>query len=569
MKRLEMLVVLSSCLLTSFAFAAPKYIEAPPLSEVVKTPVGSVKSGKVQLPLITWGADIRTIYANGNARKTKKGSLFSDNGLNIQLKRVDVFTKQIEDYLSGKSPYLRGTLGMINMAAEKLSKDSRTKPVIIYQLSESAGGDALVVKSGIRSAKDLKGKTIALQAYGPHVDYLSTILKDAGLSLSSVKLRWLSDLTGSDNTPMAAFYESGIDAALVIIPDALALTSGGAVGTGSEDSVRGAKILLSTKTANKVIADVYAVRSDYFKKNKKQVEKLASALIKAQEEVSQLVKNKVSRASDYRAMMKASAEILLDSAQAVSDAEALYADAEHTNLAGNKKFFQNRHYPRNFQRRTKEIQKSFKAIGLINKSVSLKDANWDYSRIGQGVSTASAEVERFDKKKVASVVAKRKQQGRLDEGALFSFEVFFKPNQKTFPADLYQDEFNKVINLASTYGGAIITIEGHSDPLGYLKKKKNREKEIVLRQVKQSAKNLSLTRASAVRDSIVNFAKSKQILLDKSQFAVVGHGISNPKSGNCGADPCPPKTEQEWRDNMRVEFRIIQIEAEAQVFQPL
>lgn len=569
MKIFRIFGVIFCCFYAVTSLAAPKYIKAPPLVEKIKTPVGKVKSGTTMVPLITWGADIRTIYANGNARTTKSGSLFAEQGLKLRLERVDVFSKQIDNYISGKSPYLRGTLGMLNMAAEKLSQDSRTKPVVIYQLSESAGGDALVVKKGIRNARDLKGKTIALQAYGPHVDYLTTILKDAGLSMSSVKLKWLPDLTGTDNTPMAAFYESNIDAAMVIIPDGLALTSGGTVGTGSEDSVRGAKILLSTKTANRVIADVYAVRSDYYKKNKSKVKKFVVALSKAQEEVAQLVKNKVSQSSDYRAMIKVSAEILLDSAQATSDAEALYADAQHTTLAGNKKFFQNKHYPRNFKRRNKEIQRAFKSIGLMRKSISLADAGWNYSTLVKGASVDRAESERFDKKKVASVVAKRQQQGRLDDGALFSFEVFFKPNQKSFTADLYRDEFDKVINLASTYGGAIITIEGHSDPLGYLRKKKGGAQEVVLRRIKQSAKNLSLTRAGAVRDSIIGFAKAKQIVLDRSQFAVVGHGINMPKNGNCGADPCAPKTEKEWHDNMRVEFRIIQVEAEADVFQPL
>ena len=57
--------------------------------------------------------------------------------------------------------------------------------------------------------------------------------------------------------------------------------------------------------------------------------------------------------------------------------------------------------------------------------------------------------------------------------------------------------------------------------------------------------------------------------LDESQFATIGHGILKPKNGMCGADPCAPKTEKQWRDNMRVEFRIIQVEAEADVFQPL
>jgi len=92
---------------------------------------------------------------------------------------------------------------------------------------------------------------------------------------------------------------------------------------------------------------------------------------------------------------------------------------------------------------------------------------------------------------------------------------------------------------------------------------------VILGRVKQSAKNLSLSRAISVRDSIVQHALSADINLDPSQFAVVGHGIAQPKTGMCGTDPCAPKTEREWRDNMRVEFRIIQVEAEDAVFRPL
>jgi hypothetical protein len=87
--------------------------------------------------------------------------------------------------------------------------------------------------------------------------------------------------------------------------------------------------------------------------------------------------------------------------------------------------------------------------------------------------------------------------------------------------------------------------------------------------VKQAAKNLSMTRAIAVRDSVLDYAQQKQIAIDKSQLAVIGHGIDQPKTGRCGDVPCAPKTEQEWRDNMRVVFRVIQVEAEAEVFRPL
>ena len=549
--------------------AAPKYVQSPSLASVINTPVKNVVGGQTVVPMITWGADIRTIYANGNSDVTSPKSIFGQLGLNLKLKREDVFSKQVENYLSGKTPYLRGTLGMINMAAEALNRDARTRPVIIYQLSESAGGDALVVKSGIRQCKDLNGKTVALQAYGPHVDYLGQLLQDCGLSMNSVKLRWLTDLTGTNNTPMMALHESGVDAAMVIIPDALALTSGGNVGTGSEDSVKGARILLSTKSANRVIADVYAVRSDYFKSNRVEVEKFVHGLLKAQEEAAQLVR-RGSSDNEYKNMIKAAAKLLLDSGDAISDTAGLYADAYHTNYQDNIKFFTNSSYLRNFDRRNRTIQKTLQQISLIQGNVNLKHADWDYKALRKGLTqTASSEATRFDQNQVAKVVNKKQKQGTLSEGALIEFEIFFKPNQKTFPTNLYQGDFERVIELASTYGGALITIEGHSDPLGYLRKKKAGSVDVVLRQIKQSGRNLSLTRANAVRDSIIQFATSKNITLDKSQFAVIGHGISNPKSGICGGDPCAPKTEKEWHDNMRVVFRLIQIEAEAEVFNPL
>ena len=61
----------------------------------------------------------------------------------------------------------------------------------------------------------------------------------------------------------------------------------------------------------------------------------------------------------------------------------------------------------------------------------------------------------------------------MDQGELFSFEIFFQPNQNTFSADLYKEAFSKVIGLSSTYGGALITVEGHSDPMGFLRDKKD------------------------------------------------------------------------------------------------
>lgn len=554
-------------LLLSPAHAVPGYVDAPPLKQVVKTAIGEVKAGTLQLPMITWGGDMATIHANGDAARTAAGSAIHRQGMEVELVRRDVFRQQVEAYLKGESPFLRGTLGMLNMAREVLDADPRTKPVVLFQLTWSAGGDALVVKPGIHSAADLKGKTLALQAYGPHVDYLTKILADAGLTPKDVTIRWLPDLTGSDNSPPAALYEKDIDAAFVIIPDALALTSNGTVGTGAEDSIKGAKILLSTKTANRIIADVYAVRSDWYEANRDTAQKLVDAMLEGQTALKKLMDNPDANRSAWQQMISASAKLLLDSADATGDAEGLYADAEFVGLEGNRKFLTDDKYPRNLTNLNQQIQKSFTSLGLIASSAGMASADWPTGKVASG--GAVAESPRFNEAEVASVVARRQQQGNLSEGELFSFEIFFQPNQNDFSVDLYRDSFVKVVDLASTYGGAIITVEGHSDPMGYLRKKKENSPEVVLGRIKQSAKNLSLSRAVAVRDAIINYGESQGIVLDPSQFAVVGHGISNPASGICGTDPCAPKTEREWRDNMRVVFRIVQIEAESAVFRPL
>ena len=130
----------------------------------VKTgPVAKV--GPIEVPYILWGGDVATFLANGDL-KTKPSSLFQKSGLDIQLVNGDDFVGQVRNYVQGKSPILRGTMHMIGLAGEVLGADPKTKPVIIMQLSWSAG-DHIVGRKAIRNLNDLKGKKIACQQGGP------------------------------------------------------------------------------------------------------------------------------------------------------------------------------------------------------------------------------------------------------------------------------------------------------------------------------------------------------------------------------------------------------------------
>jgi outer membrane protein OmpA-like peptidoglycan-associated protein len=233
-------------------------------------------------------------------------------------------------------------------------------------------------------------------------------------------------------------------------------------------------------------------------------------------------------------------------------------------------FFQNNNNFRNFEQIIKESASGIQALGVIESPGKVLKANLNYALLASGI-TSPIEVAKpkFNSNSVARIIARRQKQNTIEEGTIFEFEVYFKPNQKVFNESLYEAQFQRVIEMAATYGGAVITVEGHSDPMGYLRKKKAGEVVYVLNQIKQSAKNLSMTRAQEVRNAILAYGLSKKAVMDTSQFAVIGHGIANPKTSICGVDPCAPKTKDEWLSNMRVVFRIIQLEAEEDVFMPL
>ena len=545
--------------------SAAEYIEVQPLAKVVQTPVASCRDTEVvRIPMITWSADGATVVANGSAKRTAKGSLFAQEGLNVELYREDNFLKQIEAYRKCETPFLRGTFGMVNAGIEVTNKDPRTEMRIVGQLSWSAGGDALVAKEGIHTITDLKGKVIVLQAYGPHIDYLAKVLETAGLTLRDVKIKWTRDLVGfGSSTPSSAFHDDpSVDAAFVISSDAATLTTGDVAG--SEGFVKGAHVLLSTATANRIIADVYAVRTDWYEKHPEFVARFAHGLMKGKEALQELVRDRSRK--DYKPTLGAIAQLLLDSSspQAIADFEGLYRDAEPVGWTGNVKFFTDNAYPRNFAHLTEASQNALITLGLLSGRVPLAVAQLDYNALKENLTDVSGVAPPRFTSEVAAKVAAREQQAVSSEGPLPPFEVHFKPNQTTFPDEQYAQQFEKVIGDATTYAGAIMLVEGHTDPKRYLELVAAKATEIELTRTTQANRNLSVTRAMAVRDAVMAYAKKKGISLDSSQFTVIGSGYMKPANGKmCNGLPCMPKTDEERLANMRVEFRLIPVEAEA------
>ncbi len=555
-----MIRLLTAVFTLAFSSHAALAQTGAPLAEVVTDSVRDCSlDNTVNMPLIAWGADAVTIHANGGTLKPANG-LFSQKGIPLNLSVQDDFTTQLSQYLTCESPFLRGTLGMLTAAAPVTEADPRTEQVVIYKHSWSAG-DGIVGSADVKSVKDLVGKKIAIQAYGPHIAFVGRVLADSGVSLRDVEIVWASALTGdSDNTPGAIMASGKADAAAVILPDARALTSGGAVGTGAEGSIKGAEIIFSTQEASAVIGDYISVRADVFDAQPERIKSVVAALFAAEENVRRFMAEDGS--ADQQKLAKTIADELLGGLPA-EEGVFLWRDAITDGWSGNASHFADTRHPRRFEVLMEEVSGALISARMIERPYELAQAQWDYASLAVGLQDVSDRaIAAFDPEAAAAAVNRLRRTGRLDANTKINFKVYFEPDTTDFPAALYSEDFDEIVRLAATYSGAIITVEGHADPLHYLRREKDGAPAKELRAIRTSAKNLSFSRAQSVLGALSSYATDASLLINNDQFILDGVGIDQPAFN-------PPKTAEEWRQNMRVVFRILTTQAEATTFAPL
>ena len=588
-------------------FAQPATAQKPFTQLTGPLSVGKVSSGStVNVPFITWGGDAATFQANGGL-KTKSGSVYDQLGLKLNLTPGDDFVQQVKDYVSGKSPYLRGTFRMLGQASEVIGRDPRTKPVVILQLSWS-GGDHLVARKQLKTLNDLKreGKKIrvACQQGGPHVGLLYDALATAQLTKDDVEVVFVPDLTGPNGAAEKFRNDSSIDVCCVITPDMLGLTGGlDSRGTGAEGTVAGAHVLVSTQNMSRSVADVYAVRSDWFKANRDKVEKFVAGYLKGTEVVKQqrdAFEKSQRMSSDYRRLLAMCQDVFGEEVLPTLevDAHGLLLDCRFVGLPGQIAFFEQSGNLNGFNSKLKTALDLATSWGYASRRSGFDPAGFDYRKMAR-----TAGVQYIQPKTIVDAESTLEfLDDDLDEGTIVSFTIAFEPNQKEFSVDRYGSEFDRALQSASTFGGAAVVIRGHSDPTKTLVQliKSGLKKGVIKRtgqrgnysyflqtrsgskklditqmnqmvdliesgkfegsadsplQTMQAALNLSQARAEAVKDAIVGYARNRGINVNLAQLQPLGAGIADPVIAK-------PANMAEARQNMRVEFRIIKVNPE-------
>ncbi len=415
---------------------------------------------------------------------------------------------------------------------------------------------------------------------------------------------WTKDLTGPEGAAELFRKDNTIDAACVITPDMLGLTGGiNAAGSGAEGTVKDAHVVNSTQQMSRSIADVYAVRRDWFEANKEWVKKFVAGYLKASSQVVAMRK----QFEDSKKLSPAYHDLLAMSQKIFGaevlptlevDAHGLLLDCTFISQAGQIEFFNDKRNLSGFDEKMKEALKLATEWGYAKTRNGFEPAGFDYQEIAKLAGLEYKEPKLTDRFEGAPESTEMFLGENLDANTIVSFTINFEPNQKDFTAERYGAEFNRALKAAATFGNARVVIRGHSDPTktlidlvkagiakGVIKQSGTsgnfryfyKGAPLDLSNIKevttlissgafaggkddpsvtmQAALALSKQRADEVREALAKYATELGVNLDLSQVTPVGAGISEPIVAK-------PKTIDEAKENMRVEFRIVKVDAE-------
>jgi hypothetical protein len=236
----------------------------------------------LRVGIVEWPGYAGGVYANSGL-KHRKGSIFwRECGLLVDFVLMPNGKKDREQALSASNGHpnpaqLDVVWSTVDYAAEELPRLRREKGIdarIFLQVDWSRGGDAIVSTPEIGSIRDLKGKIVALDWYGPSGWLLSSALRAEGLTKDDVHI---ID-TKSPKKAGKLFEEDETVAAAVLWEPYV---------TQSIAGKRRGKILLSTSSAANLIADVLVAREDFIQTHRNALVAFCNCWLMGAEDVNQ------------------------------------------------------------------------------------------------------------------------------------------------------------------------------------------------------------------------------------------------------------------------------------------
>ena len=485
----------------------------------------------VKFALNVWAGWAPIILQNGGGDPGKVWTTPSGEPFKVELVLMDNPVSMRDAYAAGKVHIGWATLDMLPLFMDELKKDPRIMPRVFQQVDFSNGGDGIIIRRNVAkdpqnpTVTDLRGKKVVLAQNSPSEYFLLNALVNGGVQPAEVQFIYTEDAFQA-----AAAYNSdkSIAACVSWAPDIYNLSE-----------IEGNHLLVSTATANKLIADVWFARGDFARDHPDICEGLVRGIFEGIDRMKTEAGRK--EAADHMAKLYSlPADETFD----------MLGDAHSTNYAENREFFLNQNNPANFERTWNTAYLLYRKMNRITQAVPF-DQVMDFSILQK---LADEEPYKSSRNEYQINFAPRTVQSIKAEGSEILTKVVtlhFFPNswdlrkQVTVIEDgkeitkLYEPAVDTVLEevgkLAGQYGAANIVVEGHTD--GSMRGNVN----------PQLVKDLANNRAAAVKTELVKQFPSFNI----NQFSTEGVGWDRPFDA---ADP------DNHAKNRRVEIKVIALE---------
>ncbi|MBI5219830.1 MAG: OmpA family protein [Bacteroidia bacterium] len=444
----------------------------------IKQAAGKAKSGDaIKIGVVTWPGYAAGQYMNNGFDPNTECRYFKDYGIMVEYKVLDDFTASRKAFESGDIDLLWCTVDALPTEMGKAGTLASYNPKFLFQADWSRGGDAIVVRTGIENVNDLKGKTVSVAQGTPSHSFLIELLKTNSLTLTDIKITYVADAIQSANL----FKQQAVDAAVVWSPDDIDCVN----------KVQGAKILANTKTATNIIADGFFAKEEYVKKNEEKLQKLYEGWMVGAAELNQNKDN----------ARKKAAEILAKKFQMkADDALAAMENVRYVTHGDNLNFFG--------LGNTKAITADalYSKMSAVYQTYKFADNPLPWRDVSNAVliqktTTLTGPEHQAEAQKQFTEITKEDKTKKSFSNKKVT--INFPSGSFELSGDAKYTIIKEFVDIAKTYGGARIRIEGNTDNTGSA----------------ATNKKLSENRAQAVKDFLV-----KDYAIDPNRIIVVGNG---------------------------------------------
>lgn len=453
----------------------------------------------IRVGVVTWGGYAGGEYFNEGFKANVNSRFYKNYKFLVDFVVLDDFVRSRDAWKSGDVDLLWVTADAYPTEVSGL-KDY--KPKFFFQADWSRGGDAIVVRQGINSINDLKGKKVSVAFGTPSHSFLIWMLKAGGLSMEDIQVKQVESAVDS----ATVFKSNAVDAAVVWSPDDEDLVT----------KVAGAKVLKSTRDASNIIADGFLVKEDYLNKNKKMLTQFVEGWLTGAGEIN----------TNSTARKKAAMILAEGLGQPVDFCDKAIGNVRLTTIGDNKNFFglNSDFHGVKGEDLYVEMSMEYGKLGLA----SLKLIPWrevsDATIISSLESSSPAQAAEGKAKFTVADSDIATSKAFATKRITVNFEFGSSELTDSAKAIIARD-FGPI---AKAFGKSRVRIEGNTDIIG------SHEENV----------SLSKRRAKAVANFLVN-----RYGFDYNRFVVVGNGPDKPVSDN--------DTDSGRAQNRRTDFEIL------------